>query len=91
MKGKQNNNRRGSKRKQVVVFNPDERADYITGFRKRKAQRRKDAQDQIKAKAEEELKDIRREVRAEQHWPARREALYCPAEERKGQRTFEGL
>jgi hypothetical protein len=61
---KPNQQRRGSKRKQVVVFNPDERADYITGFRKRKAKRRQDAQDQIKAKALEELKDIRREVSA---------------------------
>jgi len=65
MKGKQQQ-KRGTKRRQVVVFKPDERADYITGFRKRKAQRRKDAQDQIKAKAEGELKDIRREVCAEQ-------------------------
>ena len=55
--------KRGTKRRGVVVFDPDARQDYITGFRKRKEARRKEALDAIAARTAEENKEFKREVR----------------------------
>lgn len=46
-----------------MVFDPDARQDYITGFRKRKEARRKEALDAIAARTAEENKEFKREVR----------------------------
>ncbi|XP_058875061.1 nucleolar protein 12 [Acipenser ruthenus] len=62
--GKNNKNKPGSKRREnkcVVTFNEDERQDYLTGFHKRKVERRKKAVDEIKKKIKEEQKRMREE------------------------------
>lgn len=55
--------------KLVVTYDEDARKEYLTGFRKRKQQRRKDAQDKI----QQRLKDEKRAEKAEQRKAAREE------------------
>jgi ribosomal RNA-processing protein 17 len=45
-----------------ITFNPEEREEYLTGFRKRKLQRVKHAQDVAAKKARESRNEMRRKV-----------------------------
>lgn len=44
------------RRKSEVVFNEDKRRDFLTGFRKRKEERRKKAREQFEKSLKEEIK-----------------------------------
>lgn len=57
---KANKRQRGAE----VVFDPKAHREYLTGFRKRKDKRRKEAQQHLKAKAVKERIDARAEKRA---------------------------
>lgn len=46
-----------------VNFNPEDRTEFLTGFRKRKQQRIKHAQDAAAKRAREERKQDRKRVR----------------------------
>ncbi len=52
----------GRNEKVVLTFDEDARKDYLTGFRKRKQQRRKVAQDNIKEMERKAKLDARKEV-----------------------------
>lgn len=57
----------GRHNKLVVTYDEDARKEYLTGFRKRKAERRKVAQDRIKEMEKKARKEARDEVRREGH------------------------
>jgi ribosomal RNA-processing protein 17 len=54
--------KRNIKRKSELVFNEEKRKEFLTGFSKRKLQRKKKAQEEFKIKVKEEQKRIRDEV-----------------------------
>lgn len=51
-----------TKRKLVVEYNEGDRRDYLLGFRKRKQQRRKVAQDHINEQTKQQKHEERKEV-----------------------------
>ncbi|XP_055843095.1 nucleolar protein 12 [Episyrphus balteatus] len=51
------------KKKLEIVFNPEKRKDFLTGFRKRKNERRKKAKEQLENTLKEERKRIRKEIK----------------------------
>jgi len=55
------------KRKLIVEYDENARKDYLLGFRKRKQQRRKIAQDHIKEQAKEQKREEKREVSNQIH------------------------
>uniref|UniRef100_A0A1A9W7N8 Nucleolar protein 12 n=1 Tax=Glossina brevipalpis TaxID=37001 RepID=A0A1A9W7N8_9MUSC len=55
--------KRNIKKKLEVVFDPEKRKEFLTGFRKRKNQRRKRAKQQIERCLKEERKRIRQEIK----------------------------
>ncbi|CAG5897466.1 nucleolar protein 12 [Menidia menidia] len=88
MKNTKNNNhaskrgkfKPGSKRREnkcVVMFDDKDRQDYLTGFHKRKVERRKAAVDEMRKKIKEEQKRVREERHKEyvKMLQAREEAL----------------
>ncbi|XP_041718478.1 nucleolar protein 12-like [Coregonus clupeaformis] len=62
-KGKHEKFKPGSKKREkcVVMFNDNERQDYLTGFHKRKVERRKAAVVEIQTKIKEEQKRVKEE------------------------------
>lgn len=54
----------GRQNKLVVTYDEDARKEYLTGFRKRKTERRKVAQDKIKELEKKARKEARDEVRS---------------------------
>ncbi|XP_064844124.1 nucleolar protein 12-like [Oncorhynchus masou masou] len=62
-KGKHDKFKPGSKKREkcVVMFNDNERQDYLTGFHKRKVERRKAAVVEIQNKIKEEQKRVKEE------------------------------
>ncbi|XP_034248894.1 nucleolar protein 12 [Thrips palmi] len=60
MEGKQRKNKRGQKKKKVeLVFDPEARREFLTGFRKRKLERKAKFQEELQKKLKEERKRIR--------------------------------
>jgi ribosomal RNA-processing protein 17 len=57
------NKKKVKKVKNELVFDPKERAEFLTGFSKRKLQRKKKAKDESDQKLKDEVKRIREEVR----------------------------
>uniref|UniRef100_A0A1Q3EX37 Nucleolar protein 12 n=1 Tax=Culex tarsalis TaxID=7177 RepID=A0A1Q3EX37_CULTA len=53
----------GAKRKTELVFDPNKRAEFLTGFHKRKLHRKKIAQGQLERKLKEETRRIRTEAK----------------------------
>ncbi|XP_055912130.1 nucleolar protein 12 [Eupeodes corollae] len=51
------------KKKLEIVFNHEKRKDFLTGFRKRKNERRKKAKEQLENTLKEERKRIRKEIK----------------------------
>lgn len=49
-----------------IAFDNSARADYLTGFHKRKVQRQKHAQEEAAKKARQERIDLRKQVRTKQ-------------------------
>ena len=47
------------KRKTEVVFDESKRRDFLTGFRKRKDERRKKAREQMETKLKQEIKEAK--------------------------------
>lgn len=45
-----------------ISFNPDSRAEFLTGFHKRKVQRAKKAQEAAEKRAKEERRETRKKV-----------------------------
>lgn len=58
-------NSKGKKGKLELVFNEKARTEFLTGFTKRKNQRKKVAQDKIQKQFKEEMKVQREKVRIE--------------------------
>lgn len=54
-----------SYKKKELVFDEKKRQEFLTGFSKRKQQRKKKAQDEFQKKIKEEQKRIQDEVRTE--------------------------
>jgi ribosomal RNA-processing protein 17 len=57
-----NKKRRIDHKIEEISFDDDKRADYLTGFHKRKVQRVKRAQEEAEKKAREEKRDMRKQV-----------------------------
>lgn len=57
------NTKKSRKVKNELVFDPKKREEFLTGFSKRKLQRKKKAADENAQKLKEEVKRIREEVR----------------------------
>lgn len=60
--------RRKGFRKVVVKFDPDARREYLLGFRKRKMERRKRAEEILKERQRQERLQARADVRACGMW-----------------------
>ncbi|XP_034936580.1 nucleolar protein 12 [Chelonus insularis] len=61
-----NVNRKSNNRRKVhLIFDEKERKEYLTGFSKRKQERRRKANEKLKLKIKEEKKRIKREVKNE--------------------------
>ena len=53
---KKNNKRGGKKKKSEIIFDEAKRRDFLTGFRKRKQERRQKAKDEHEIKLKEEIR-----------------------------------
>lgn len=56
------NTKKNKKIKNELVFDPKQREEFLTGFSKRKMQRKKKAKDETEQKLKDEVKRIREEV-----------------------------
>ncbi|XP_055321178.1 nucleolar protein 12, partial [Sitodiplosis mosellana] len=53
----------GKKKKTELVFDPKKRREFLTGFRKRKQERRQKAKEDLDKQVKEERKRIKQEIR----------------------------
>ncbi|XP_022916961.2 nucleolar protein 12 [Onthophagus taurus] len=56
-------NKKVKKRKINLVFDEDKRREFLTGFHKRKLQRKKEAQEKLEAQLKEERKRLKKEAK----------------------------
>merc|ERR1711983_231399 len=64
---KKNNKRGGKKKKSEIIFDEAKRRDFLTGFRKRKQERRQKAKDEHEIKLKEEIRLAKEKAKKDVH------------------------
>merc|ERR1712223_593675 len=64
---KKNNKRGGKKKKSEIIFDEAKRRDFLTGFRKRKQERRQKAKDEHEIKLKEEIRLAKEKAKKDIH------------------------